>query len=256
MGGHGWLPLDGPVLAVVGPILLVIQVVCLVHVIKTGRPWWWLWIIFGFPLIGLAVYLFLEVRPSWGKLDLQALLWRFKSHAERIAILEGQLEDSSTVNNRLALVAELQITGLHERQCQVLSEGLRGPFADDPTLLMRLAQAHLEAGRPAEAERTLQKMAPPSRSDVKQRLALLQARVLAGLGRNREAEALFQELGAQKKSEAPRYYYAEFLLADRRPEEAVALLHDICRQYRRGTPVWRHQERQWFRAARQLLKSK
>ena len=91
---------------------------------------------------------------------------------------------------------------------------------------------------------------------MKLRLALLQARVLAGLGRNREAETMFQELSAQKKSEAPRYYYAEFLLATRRPQEATAVLQDICRQYRRGTTVWRHQERQWFQAARRLLKSK
>jgi hypothetical protein len=255
MGGLGWLPLEGTVLAIAGPVLLLVQVACLIHVIKTGRPYWWLWIIFCFPLVGLIAYVFLEVRPSWGKHDLQSLLWKFKSLSERIAILEGRLEDSSTVKNRLALVGELQKAGLYDRQCQVLSEGLRGAFADDAQLLMRLAQAHLEAGRPRQAAQIIEPIPPQTRSDAQFQLALLQARVLAGRGRHREAEPLFRELVARNKSEAPRYYCAEFLLATQRPGEAIAILKDIRRQYRRGTPVWRYQERQWFYAARRLLKS-
>lgn len=255
MGMHGWLPLDGPLVAIFGPLLVVIQVACLVHVIKTGRPYWWLWILFCFPLVGLAAYILLEVRPSWGKFDFQSLLWYFKSQSERIAELENHLAESNTVNNRLALVAELQKSGHFDRQCEVLSEGLRGAFSDDVELLMRLAQANLEAGRPGDAEQILQKIPPQNRSDRQFRLTLLRARVLAGQDRHREAEQLYQELIARKKSEAPRYYYAELLTATQRRPEATALLEDICRQYRRGTPVWRHQERQWFRATRQLLKT-
>jgi hypothetical protein len=64
-----------------------------------------------------------------------------------------------------------------------------------------------------------------------------------------------QELGAKRKSEAPRYYLAEYLLRHGRRDEAVALLQDILLQYRRGTVVWRFQERKWFYAAKKLLKS-
>jgi hypothetical protein len=59
---------------------------------------------------------------------------------------------------------------------------------------------------------------------------------------------------AKKKSEAPRYYFAEFLLAQGKREEAAAILKDILLQYRRGTPVWRHLERKWFYAAKRLVK--
>ena len=40
-----------------------------------------------------------------------------------------------------------------------------------------------------------------------------------------------------------------------RPEEAAAILSDILHQYRRGTPVWRYQERRWYYAAKKLLKT-
>jgi hypothetical protein len=255
MRGSEWLLLHSSMLSVAWPVVVLLQVACVVHVLKTGRPYWWIWIIFGFPLVGLLAYVFLEVRPSWRRLDLPSLLWNFRSSADRIRILEGWLEESSTVKNRLALADELQNAGRYDRQCQVLSEGLRGAFADDAQLLMRLSQAHLEAGRPAEAEQILRKIAPPRSSDAQFQLAVLRARVLAGWGRQAEAEGLFQELIARKKSEAPRFYFAEFLLRTQRPEEAITLLKDILRQYRRGTPVWRYQERKWFYAARRALKS-
>jgi hypothetical protein len=255
MRGSEWLLLNSSILSVAWPVVLLLQAVCLVHVLKTGRPYWWLWIIFGFPVIGMLAYVFLEVRPSLGRFDLQSFLWRFKSPADRIHSLESWLEESSTVKNRLALADELQEAGLYDRQCEVLSEGLRGAFADDAQLLMRLSQAHLQAGRPVEAEQFFGKIVPPRSSDVQFQLDVLQARILAGRGRPAEAEQLFQELIARRKSEAPRFYYAEFLFRAQRPEEATAVLKDILRQYRRGTAVWRYQERQWFRAAGQLLKT-
>ena len=233
----------------------IAQLACIVHVIKTGRPYWWIMVIFWFPLIGLAAYLFLEVRPSLGKMYWQTLLWRLKSPAERIRILEAQLEDSTTIKNRFALADELHAAGRFDRECQVLAEGLRGAFKDDSQLLMRLAQAHLDAGRPVEGEQLLAKTAPERSPDSQLNYALLQARIAAALGRDAEAEPQFQELVSRKKSEGPRYYYAEFLLRGGRASEALPILKDILHQYRRGTVVWRYQERRWFYAAKRLLKS-
>lgn len=232
-----------------------IQLGCIIHVVRTGRPYWWIWIILFAPFLGAVAYLFLEVRPSVGKFDYHAWLWRLKSARERIAIRESVLEDSNTVRNRLALADELHDAGQFDRECAVLSEGLRGAFKDDATLLMRLAQSHLEAGRAGEAEQILAKTVPEKSADAQLQFALLTARVAARRGRAEEAARLFGDLIAKKKSEAPRYYYAEFLMLSGRREEATGILHDILYQYRRGTPVWRYVERRWYYAAKRLLKS-
>ncbi len=249
------LPFDGLLLTIVWPIVLVAQVACLIHVFKTGRPYWWMWVIFGFPVVGLAAYIFLEVRPSLGKLNVHSLLWRLKSSRERIEILRQNLEDSSTVRNRLVLSDELHAASLFDRECEVLSEGLRGAFKDDATLLMRLAQAHLEAGRSDQAEQILSRTPHERSSEMQQQRALLEARVAAAGGQAAQAEKGFRELAARKKSEAPRYYLAEFLWVSGRTDEATAILRDILLQYRRGTPVWRFQERRWYYAAKRLLKT-
>lgn len=254
MGGSDWLAWNGTLMSLVWPVIVAIQIACVIHVIKTGRPYWWLWIIFVFPLIGLVAYIYLEVRPSLGKTDWQSLLWKLKSPRARIQILEGCLEESTTIKNRLALAEELHSAGQFDRECEVLSEGLRGAFKDDAQLLMRLAEAHLESGRAVQTEELLAKAVPDRSAGAQLQHALLRARASGALGRQAEAEVLFQDLVARKKSEAPRYYYAEFLLSSRR-EEALAILHDILLQYRRGTPVWRFLERKWFYAAHRLLKS-
>lgn len=256
MHPYQWLMMEGWVLTFLGPVLLIAQLACLVHVLRSGRPYWWLWIIFGFPVVGIAAYVLLEVRPSWAKGDLHSLLWRLKSPQERIRILEAELEESSTIKNRLRLADELHTAHEYDRECQVLAEGLRGPFKDDAQLLMRLAQAHLEAGRVGEAASIVERTSPERSLDSQLQYSLLKARVLGKLGRASEAEPIYRELIARNRSEGPRYFYAEYLLhRGERREEALAILHDILVRYRKGTPVWRFQERRWFYAAKRLLKS-
>ncbi len=247
-GYHGWLFAAGPVVAIA-------QLACLVHAYKTGRPYWWLWIILGFPGLGVVAYVLLEARPSFGRLDYQALLWRLKSPRQRIAILTRQLEESTTIKNRLVLADALHEDGQFDRECIVLADGLVGPFKDDAPLRLRLVAAQLDAGRTAEAAHLLAGTTPDRFGDEPFRHALLGARVLGAQGEIALATAQFQALIAQRKNEGPRYYYAELLAKQGRGGEAVAILKDILAQYRRGTIVWRHVERPWFHAARRLLKT-
>ena len=247
--------LSDSLVSVGGLILFAVQVICVIHILRTGRPYWWIWIIWGIPLLGLGAYLYLEVRPSFRKFNIESLLWNFKSGAQRIRILQQQLEDTTTVRNRLALADELRRACQHDQECQVVEAGLRGPFADDAQLLLRLAEANLEAGRAAQAELLFLKIVPERSTDFLQRHKLVKARILGTLGRDSEAEPIFRTLVQSKKSEAPRYYFARYLLHRNQDAEATAILRDILHQYRRGTQVWRFQERQWYYAAKALLKT-
>jgi hypothetical protein len=253
--GSYWLLWQSSLLSFAWPVVVAAQIACVIHVIKTGRPYWWLWIIFGFPMIGLAAYIYLEVRPTLGKTGFQTLLWNLKSSRERIGILEATLADSTTVRNRLALSDELHTAGQFDRECEVLADGLRGAFKDDATLLMRMAEAHLEAGRTAETDKILATVVPEKSPDSQLQFATLKARAASRRGDQAQADELFQELVGRKKSEGPRYYYSEHLLRTGECAAARAILNDILHQYRRGTVVWRYQERKWFYAAKRLLKS-
>jgi len=238
-----------------GFVLLAAQVACVIHILKTGRPYWWIWVVWGIPLIGLAAYVYLEVRPSFRKYNVQSILWNFKSSPERIRILQEQLQDTTTIRNRLALADELRRAKRFDQECQVVQEGLRGPFSTDAQLLLRLAEAKLEGGWTEEANDLFSKIVPERSAEFQQKYRLLRARLLGALGKDQEAETIFREMVTSKKSEAPRYYFAIYLLSRKQKEEALTILRDILHQYRRGTQVWRFQEREWYYAARNLLRT-
>lgn len=237
------------------PVAVVIQVICLVHVFRTGRPYWWFWVIMGFPFGGVAIYVICEMRPTWGRLDWRSLMWLWTSPAQRIRLRETQFEEAPSVNSRLVLAAELHAHQQYDRECEVLAAGLVGPFRNDTTLLLRLAEAHLECGRTSEAEACITQCTEQRRRDEELAIRLLEARILSFKGQFAEAETIFLELTNRRRSEAPRYFHAESLFRADRTDESRELLNDILKQYRRGTTVWRKLEREWFLAARRLLKS-
>jgi hypothetical protein len=185
----------------------------------------------------------------------QAFWWRLKSSAQRIAYRREQLEYAPTVKNRFLLAEELHDAGKHDDECTILADGLQGAFKDDSELLLRLSQAHLEARRVTEAQKYYTRITPDRSSDFQARYKLQQARLLGAQGENIKAEAQFQELMKQRRSEGPRYYYALFLISTRRAPEGTKILQDILHQYRRGTRVWRHQEGEWYFAAKRSLRS-
>lgn len=232
--------------------LLILQLACLVHVVRNGRPYWWIWIIMGFPLVGALAYGFVEIRPSWGQMDWQAILWRLKGARERIRIREQVFEEAPTADRCVALATELRGNGMHRRACEALSAGLVGPFRSDTTLLLLLADSHLELGEPDDAQSCLDRCCERLRNDEERAISLARARILSMQGRLAEAEPLFRDVTKGRRSEAPRYYHAEALVQAGRVDEANAILDDMLKRYRSGTPVYRRLERDWFHAARRL----
>src|SRR6266568_2271947 len=46
-----------------GAVVLLIQFCFAYHALKTGRPYWWIFVIMAFPVIGCVIYYFVEVFP-------------------------------------------------------------------------------------------------------------------------------------------------------------------------------------------------
>jgi len=49
---------------ILGGIVLLIQLCFAYHALKTGRPYWWLFVIMAFPVVGCILYYFIEVFPT------------------------------------------------------------------------------------------------------------------------------------------------------------------------------------------------
>src|SRR5688500_4178677 len=173
-----------PVLA---GIAFFIQICFAYHAIKTGRPYWWLFIIMGFPVMGCLLYYFIEVFPSTresrsAEKAVRSIARSFDPDKE-LRDKVADLEACGSVDNRLALARECLQHRMPAESISLYKSCLQGMYAEDPDIRYGLAHAleengsHADAG--AQAARLLQSHPKYRPSDV--RLSL--AKALEGQGK-------------------------------------------------------------------------
>lgn len=239
-------------LAVVTKLLWLLQLGLLIHVFKTGRPYWWFWILFSAPLIGGVIYLLVEVLPEWrgaGGNPFSGL----KPRSWRIRELRAELEETDIVKTRLALAEELLAAGDATGAHAVAVEALQGAFRDDPQTLTAVARHKLEVGEFKNALELLERVKTQSDRRLAVNVALLRGRALLGLQRPREAEPHFQAVEGSFIGDEPNHHLADVAVASGRPHEARERWQSILKRYRRATPAWRRSEKCWFQLAKQRL---
>jgi hypothetical protein len=235
-----------------GYLIFPLQIAVCVHIIKTGRPWWWFWIIWFAPGLGCLVYLIVEVLPGLRISNFRDLLWRLKTRAGRAAALREQVEESPSVENRRALAAELKAQGKFQEATEILRLAATGVFKDDAYVLKELAEAQIGMEDWKAAREVLARIKTTDPILIP-RLKLLQARVLAGQGDLKAAEKIWKGLEPSRLSEEPVYRLALAALQAGDKEEARRGLKEIRTRYRKGNAIWRRDEKQWFKLAGQKL---
>ena len=126
-------------------LYIVIPIICAVHVLKTGRPLWWLLIIFIANIPGCIVYGLVEVLPGMRR---DPSMKKFGSEivmavdpGRKIRGLEEDLSITDTVKNRQLLAEAYVAAGRHEDAVRMYQSCLKGIYADDPPFLLGLAFA-------------------------------------------------------------------------------------------------------------------
>jgi hypothetical protein len=238
----------------VAPFSLLIQIALCVHVYKTGRPYWWIWIIFMGSLLGCAAYALIEIAPELRMRSPRLIggSW-FVPKSLRLRRAREVVEESPTVENKLALAALLSDLGRTAEAETVAAECPSGVFKNDPEVIAEVARYALAVGKLAEAEALIARADAQRNRIAKARLDLLQARVLLGKTDFAAARALLESLLPAALGEEPRYHLGVCLQKLGHRDEARELLTDITRKYRKGGVIWRRAEKEWFKAAKQTL---
>ncbi len=244
---------DGSALSLVAKLLWLCQLALIVHVFKTGRPYWWFWILLSAPVIGGIAYTFIELLP-----DLRAsgggdaFLWQ--PRAWRIRKLQQELEETDVIKTRFALAAELLAAQKPDEACAVAEESLRGVFRDDPHTLATVARYQLEAGKFSEALAALDKVKVEADRMLGQEVAFLRGWALVQAGRHTEAQPRLKAIESILLGEQPRYFLALSLQQSGSVAEAKALWEDIRKRFRRAGRGWRRSEKRWFKLSGERLK--
>lgn len=243
------------------PLLIltyIIQALLIVHVIKTGRNFLWIWVLLLLPFgIGALVYLAVEVLPELFRSRAARRASRgFKRAIDPGADLrryENEVRAAGNVASRQRYAEELV---RHERYEEAIGQyraALTGLYSHDPNLMLGLAQAQFSKGDVTETRATLDdliRLNPEFRSPVGH---LLYARALAAEGNVTKALEEYRVLAPSFPGAEAAVRYAQLLDAQGQREAARQVAHELIERSRIAPGHYRRAQREWLDAARRLL---
>ncbi len=235
-----------PGLVVIGGFLIWMCV----HVVRTGRELFWIWIILiVFPPVGALVYFIAIVLPELirgptaRKVGRAARETLDPTRSYRDAKAAHEL--SPTVHNQMRLAAAAAELGRHDEAEALYAEAAQGVHADDPALLLGRAKALVELGRPGEALELLQKLRAQGKEGETPQAVLTIARAYEGLGRTDEAARSYEWAAPRLPGLEGIGRQAAFLARAGRKAEADEALAEIDRRLERANPHFQKEGRVW-----------
>jgi hypothetical protein len=222
-------------------LIPLLQIICIVHVVRTGRPFLWIYVLLFLPGLGVAAYVVVEILPGWfGTRDPGR-----ESRQRRQA-----LEEADTVDNRRLLAEALVAAGQPAEALELYRGILTGIHADDPGMLLGLAKAAYGVGQYDLALSTVLQFGETNPRYQPVEAQLLHAMALEALGRDDEAAQDYAALVTHAPGEEVRCRYAMLLKRHGDGSGAKALFQEILTRSRRAPHHYRRQESEWIDIAR------
>lgn len=240
-----------------GLLIIAVQIAFAVHVIRTGRQIFWIFLIVFVPLIGCLVYFFAEIMPELGnsrtaRRAASTVMRPITSERDFQAMIRA-VEDTPTADNRRKLAEALLSRGEVDRALTLYEQALVPPQETDPVLLMGLARCQFHKGLPEATLATLDRLQQTNPGFQSNEGHLLYAMACEGAGRLDEALTEYGNLAPIYPGEEARCRYALLLKRCGRAEEAAELFRAILRGAERSSGHNRRQQREWYEAAKKAL---
>jgi hypothetical protein len=233
------------------------SLLCGIHVVRTGREMFWLWLFIIGPLLAPAFYFFAVLVPEWmggararsvGKVARQAL---DPERDYRLAL--RALEDAPTVGARMKIAQAAAALGRWSEAEAQWAQCAEGAWADDPAILMGHALSLLELQRYAGALERLEKLKALGPEGKTAAVALAFARAYEGLGRNEEADDAYRFAADRVPGLESGSRYVAFMAKTGRREDAEIGFAEIERRLAKIAPPLRAEARQWRDLAARAL---
>src|SRR5262245_17598192 len=194
---------------------LAISVPLIVHCIRTGRNTIWVFVLLALPLLGSAVYFFVEVFPELrnSRASRRALrgLRSTLDPESNLRRAENAVKVTGDVASRQQYADELVRLGRAAEAVTIYQNCLTGMFADDPKLLLGYAHAQFAASDPAGARATLDDLIRKNPDFKSPDGHLLYARALEGEGNIEKALDEFKTLAGYYPGAEASVRYAALL---------------------------------------------
>lgn len=239
-------------------LALALDVLCCIHVVRSGRDMYWLYIIIILQPIGAIVYLFAIIVPEvvsgrGSIIGRKAIKLLDPNRAYREA--EAEVEASPSVYNRMKLAEAAVGLGRTDEAAHIYALCLDGIHADDPVLMLRYAECLVELERFGEARDTLDKLGELGDPGRTPQAALLIGRANEGLGEAEAADRAYSYAAERIVGIEGLARYVAFLVRQGRRGEAEGCMTALEKRFQRVPKAFRREAVKWRDLALAAMKA-
>ncbi|WP_242112226.1 tetratricopeptide repeat protein [Luteimonas aquatica] len=240
------------------PILILsalLQIGCAVHVVRTGRPMYWIFILLIGSFIAVAIYFFAEVLP--GMRHSPGARRAIRGVHDRIDPERGKrratraLDIADTQDNRRRLAEQSLLSGDYQQAAELYRSALKGLYKTDPNLLLGLAQAQFALDQPQQARQTLDELIAANPDFRSADGHLLYARAVEATGDVAAALHEYEAIVAGgHPGEEARVRYALLLKRQGESAKADALFAETLKRVKLSPGYYQREQREWVEIAK------
>ncbi len=228
----------------------VLQLGCIVHAVRTQRPYYWIFILMAGSFIGIAAYFFAEVLPNLGQSRTARKALRTAHDRidpeRRKREATRQLDVADTLDNRRRLAQESFNSGDYQQAAELYRSGLRGLYATDPELMLGLARSQFALNLHAEARQTLDALIAANPDFRSNDGHLLYARCLEALGDIPGAIHEYEALVEGFPGEEARVRFGLLLKREGRTAQASEIFKTVLKRSRVAPKYYQREQREWI----------
>jgi hypothetical protein len=238
-------------------VTVLLQVLFVIHIMRTGRPYVWAAVVMFLPIAGMIAYLIMEILPDLmgsaparaAATDVVKLVDPERGYREALR----RVEIADTPANR-ATLAEQCLHANRFDEAQALYRGLLvGINATEPDLMLGLARAHFGLGRYDLTQNVLDDLRASNPDYRSADGHLLYARALEHQGKRGEAADEYAELINYYPGQEAKCRYAALLGEMGRTVESRRMFGEICRAFELMPRHARRAQAEWRAFARRHL---
>ena len=238
---------------------LLIAIVAIVHVIKTGRSQLWIMVLLELPGLSAIAYFVVEVMPEFagGRSGQRAKQTLSNTLTPNRSLEEAKREYSisNSVENACNLADIHAEKGNFAAAAELYAETLIGLNEHNPDILHKYAHTCFQMEKYPETRELLDRCIEQNPDYKNQDAHLLYAKTLHVIGETDKAAEEYETLITYFSGPEPAYHYGLLLKSQGSSSEAKAMFASIVDKSSQSPDHYRRLHREWIELARNELRS-
>jgi hypothetical protein len=240
-------------------ISIAVQVLLIIHCIKTGRNQIWIWVLALLSFPGAIAYVAVEVLPDLfrsrtAQRTARGVKRALDPHAD-LRRYESEARVTGNVASRQRYAEALTRAGRYDEAIKEHRANLNGLYEHDPDLMLGLARAQFGKGDAPAARATLDdliRLNPEFRSPEGH---LLYARALEGEGNKAKAIEEYRVVAPSFPGAEATARFVQLLVAEGARDEARRVARELLEQARIAPAHYRRAQKEWLDIAQRVAQS-